>query len=94
MLPVLSDYHANEKERIRYWEKCLVALWKMPEPPEGWAEAARLRDEQGLTKYTVVLQSQQLQLRHDRAADQSHHQNGPSLRWVVFQHTRGRCSCG
>ena len=65
MLPVLSDYHASEKERIRHWEKCLVALWKMPEPPEGWAEAARLRDEQGLTKYPVVLQSQQLQLRHD-----------------------------
>ena len=65
MYPVLKDHRASEKERIRYWEKCLVALWKMPEPPEGWAEAARLRDEQGLTKYPVVLQSQQLQLRHD-----------------------------
>ena len=65
MYPVLKDHRANEKERIRYWEKCLVVLWKMPEPLEGWAEAARLRDEQGLTKYPVVLQSQQLQLRHD-----------------------------
>ena len=65
MYPVLKDHYASEKARIRHWEKCLVALWNMPEPPEGWAEAARLRDEQGLTKYPVVLQSQQLQLRHD-----------------------------
>ena len=53
MHPTLSDFHASDEERIKHWEKCLVGVWNIPEPPPGWAEIARVRDEQGLTKYPV-----------------------------------------
>lgn len=54
MFPLLrNDFHASEKERIRHWEKCLKGLWNIPEPPEGWDQIARMRDEQGLNKWPV-----------------------------------------
>jgi len=51
MYPSLSDLKATDKQRVLHWERCLVGLWKIPEPPVGWKESLRLRDEQGLTKY-------------------------------------------
>jgi hypothetical protein len=41
----------TEKERILYWEWCLMSRWGIPEPPEGWKEALKARDAAGLTKY-------------------------------------------
>lgn len=53
MHPTLCDFHASDEERFKHWEKCLVGIWDFSEPPPGWAEVARMRDEQGLTKYPV-----------------------------------------
>lgn len=50
MYPTLSG-RPTEKERILHWERCLVSLWKIPEPPEGWKKALELRDAAGVTKY-------------------------------------------
>jgi len=52
MYPCLPDPKATDKQRILYWERCLVGLWKISKPPAGWKEALRLRDEKGLTKYS------------------------------------------
>ena len=41
----------TEKERILYWEWCLMSRWGIPEPPEGWKEALKARDAAGVTKY-------------------------------------------
>ena len=53
MYPIVKNFHASDEERFKHWEKCLVGIWDIPEPPPGWAEVARMRDEQGLTKYPV-----------------------------------------
>jgi hypothetical protein len=50
MYPMLRG-RATEKQRIVYWERCLEFLWKIPEPPQGWAKAVEIRDRNGLTKY-------------------------------------------
>ena len=51
MYPCSTIYRATDKQRISHWERCLVTIWKIPEPEEGWKESLQLRDEQGLTKY-------------------------------------------